>query len=390
MTHRREILDADALLAQAQAQTGLTDWGDVTLSERFRIAVEFLKSCDMDEAGQRAGAETCLRLLKTRLEFFEDFKRYPIAQEKIVQPLFVVGSDMRSGTTLLQALLSVDPNGRALRFWEVMYPSPPPGLAAPDDPRRAKADADWREINATMQGFLKSRPYWDMLGNGLAEDQSAWSFDFRMMIPSTWWRVPFGMNVSGLPGDPRAEYRIHKMMLQQLQYARPRKYWVLKGFHGDRLTELFETYPDAKIIWIHRDPVQSIASRIAIMGEAVQALTGRVDWDEMARTHLAIGRANFKATLDNKMLDDPRIHNVPYGEFVRSPVETVQGFYQKYGVQFGDETEAAMRGYISNNKSDKYGKFTYSTDIIGADINSLHEEFRPYRERFGLEIERRT
>jgi hypothetical protein len=384
---RETALKAEALLAEAQAQTGLSDWGDPTLPERFGVAVDFLESCGLDAAGRRAAVVTCLWLLTTRLRFFEDFKRYPIAEETIEQPLFVVGSDMRSGTTLLQSLLAADPNGRAIRYWEVMYPSPPPGLAGPDDPRPAKADADWREIIATMEGFLKSRPYWEMLGAGVAEDQSAWSFDFRMMIPSTWWRVPFGMKVGGLPSDPRAEYRLHKMMLQQLQYGRPKKYWTLKGFHGDRLPALFETYPDAKIIWIHRDPVQSIASRIAIMGEAVRALTGQVDWAQTAKTHLALGRANFRSVLENPLLDDPRIHNVAYGDFVRAPVEGVRGFYEKYGVPFGSDTEMAMRDYIGAKKSDRYGKFKYSTDIIGQDIDALHEEFAPYRNRFGVEIE---
>ncbi|MGB8364413.1 MAG: hypothetical protein WCE20_07775, partial [Rhizomicrobium sp.] len=86
MSSTSDILNADALLAQAQAQTGLKDWGDPTLPDRFRLAVDFLNNCGMDEAGQRAGAQTCLWLLTSRLEFFEDFKRYPIAEEKIVQP----------------------------------------------------------------------------------------------------------------------------------------------------------------------------------------------------------------------------------------------------------------------------------------------------------------
>src|SRR5579871_3360681 len=102
-------LDTDALLAEAHARTGLKDWGDDTLPKRFGLAVEFLKSCKMDAAGVRAGVDTCLWLLTSRLEFFEDFKRYPIAEEKIVQPLFATG-EPRSGTTLLHALLSVDPN----------------------------------------------------------------------------------------------------------------------------------------------------------------------------------------------------------------------------------------------------------------------------------------
>ena len=388
MSATHDILNADALMAQAQAQTGLNDWGDPSLPERFRFAVDFLNSCNMNETGQRAGAQTCLWLLTSRLEFFEDFKRYPIGDEKIVQPLFATG-EARSGTTLLHALLSVDPNGRALRFWEVMYPSPPPGVVKGEDPRRAKADDDWREINTRMAFWLKSHPYNDMLGDGLPEDERTWAFDFRVMTPTAWWRVPFGMNVGGLPADPRAQYRLHKMMLQQFQYARPRRYWVLKGFHGARLTELFETYPDAKIIWIHRDPVQSIASRIAIMGEAVKALTGQVDWKLQAEMHLALGRAAFKATLENPMLDDPRIHNVRYSDFVKKPVEILREFYEKYGVPFGPDTETAMRDYLDNNRSDRYGKFEYSTDIIGVDTEVLHREFEPYRSRFGIEIEQR-
>jgi hypothetical protein len=388
MNAATEILDADALLKQAQAKTNLSDWGDDSLPERFRLAVAFLRDQKMDPPGQQAAADVCMWLLTSRLELFQDFKRYPIGQEKIVQPLFATG-EPRSGTTLLHALLSVDPNARALRFWEVMYPSPPPGLSGPDDPRRARADHDWREINQRMPFWLKSHPYNDMLGDGLPECERTWAFDFRVMTPTAWWRVPMGMNVAGLPTDPRAQYRIHKMLLQQLQYRRPNKYWVLKGFHGMRLSALWETYPDACILWVHRDPVQSIASRIVLTGELVEGLTGSVDWKEQARQQLGMCRAGFNATLNNPQTNDPRIHHVRYPDFVHDPVGTIRGFYQKYAVPFGNDTEQAMRDYLKNNKGDRYGKFKYSPDVIGESIEALHREFEPYRKRFGLEIEQR-
>jgi hypothetical protein len=383
-----DILDADALLAAAQAETGLSDFGDKSLPARFREAVSQIRAAGMDEAGQHAAAAVCMWLLTSRLELFEDRNRYPIAEERIEKPLFATG-EPRCGTTLLHALLSVDPNGRALRFWEVMYPSPPPGLAGPADPRPARADQDWREILARLPNWLISHPYNDMLGDGLPEDERTWAFDFRVMTPTAWWRVPMGMIVSGLPSDPRAQYRLHKMMLQQCQYARPKKYWVLKGFHGARLEALFETYPDAHIIWTHRDPVQVIASRIVLTGELVEGLSGSVDWKAQAAMHLAASRASFAATMNNKLVDDPRIHHVRYPDFVADPVGTIRGFYERYGAPFGPDTEAAMLTYLANNRGDRYGKFKYSTDIIGQDIAALHEEFAPYRERFGLEIEQR-
>jgi hypothetical protein len=388
MTSTAFVLDADALLEQAMLATGLREWGDETLPERFRLAVMQIKQAQMDEAGMRTAANVCLWLLTSRLEFFADCQRFPIGEERVERPLFATG-EPRSGTTLLHALLAVDPNARALRFWEVMYPSPPPGLAKPDDPRRARADADWREILQRLPKWLISHPYNDMLGNGLPECERTWAFDFRVMTPTAWWRVPMGMVIGGLPSDVRAQYRIHKMMLQQCQYGRPKKYWVLKGFHGQRLPELFEAYPDARIIWIHRDPVQAIASRIVLTGELVEGLAGHVDWQNQARVHLAACRAGFDATLRNPMIDDPRIHHVRYPDFTGDPVSTIRGYYEFAGVPFTPEAEVAMRDYLRDNKGDRYGKFKYSTDVIGEDVNALHEEFAPYRKRFGLEIEQR-
>jgi hypothetical protein len=90
------------------------------------------------------------------------------------------------------------------------------------------------------------------------------------------------------------------------------------------------------------------------------------------------------------MIDDPRIHHVRYQDFIADPVATVRAFYRKYGVPFGPATESAMRDYLNNNRGDRYGKFRYSTDLIGVDIDALHAEFEPYRRRFGLDIEQRS
>ena len=382
------LLDAAQLLANAQAETGLDDYGDDTLAARFGVAVDHLGSMGMDGEGRRAAAAVCHWLLTSRLQFFADRERWPIGQEAIEAPMFATG-EPRSGTTLLHALLSADPDARALRFWEVMYPSPPPGVADANDRRPARADADWREILQRLPQWLVSHPYNDMLGQGLPECERSWAFDFRVMTPTAWWRVPMGMTIGGLPADPVAQYRLHRMMLQHCQYARPKRYWVLKGFHSLRLAALFDTYPDASIIWIHRDPVQVIASRIKLTGELVEGLTGHVDWKAQAAIHLAASRASFAATLANPMIDDPRITHVRYQDFVHDPVETIAAYYQRSGKPFTQQARAAMHAYLRENKGDRYGKFRYSTDLIGEDVAALHEEFAPFRARFGLDIEAR-
>jgi hypothetical protein len=52
-----------------------------------------------------------------------------------------------------------------------------------------------------------------------------------------------------------------------------------------------------------------------------------------------------------------------------------------------------MRSYLADNRGDRYGKFTYSTQLlidIGEDLDALHAEFGPFRQRFGVAIEKRA
>lgn len=384
-------LDPAALLARAQAATGLTDWGDETFPERLGLAVRHIATIPLDEAGRRAAADNIHWLLTDRLRFFEDRKRYPLAEEAIDRPMFATG-EPRSGTTLMHALMSVDPAARALRFWEVMHPSPPPGAVAGPDPRIEQADAEWREINARLPKWLHCHPYNDMLGNGLPEDERTWAFDFRVMTPTAWWRVPMQTLSLGLPTDPVAQNRLHKMMLQALQYQRPGKYWVCKGFHGFRLDAFFATYPDATLVYLHRDPVQVAASSTMMMADIMAGIVGPIDLAQEARQHVTRVRASIANTMANPLVHDPRIHHVRYRDFVVDPVETLRHYYQFAGRDLRPEAEAAMRRYLAENRPDRHGKFAYSAQLLvdaGYDLEELHDEFRPFRERFGVEREHR-
>jgi hypothetical protein len=384
-------LDADALLARAIDETGLADWSDPSFTQRFGLAVAHINTIPMDAAGRRAANANIHWLLTDRLRFFADRARWPLAEEVIERPMFATG-ETRSGTTLMHALMSVDPDARALRFWEVMHPSPPPGTTGPDDPRIAQADAEWREINAKMGKWLHCHPYNDMLGNGLPEDERTWAFDFRVMTPTAWWRVPMQNLSMGLPTDAAAQYRIHKAMLQAFQYQRPRKYWVLKGFHGFRLKEFFDAYPDATLVWLHRDPVQVVASSTMMMADIMEGIVGKIDLVAEAKMHLGRVRASIANTMSNPLIHDARVHHVRYVDFVADPVATVRGYYDFAGRSFTPHAEAAMRDYLANNKGDRHGKFYYSTQLLvdaGENIDALNEEFRAFRERFNVPIENR-
>lgn len=106
--------DTAVLLAQAEAETGLHDFGDRQFREPLDAFVRFVNSQDQLSADDRRAAfGQMVQVLGWRLRLVEDRKRYPgIADERIEAPLIVVGFP-RSGTTLLHALLAEAPGHRA-------------------------------------------------------------------------------------------------------------------------------------------------------------------------------------------------------------------------------------------------------------------------------------
>jgi hypothetical protein len=125
----------------------------------------------------------------------------------------------------------------------------------------------------------------------------------------------------------------------------------------------------------------------------MDGVVGPVDLRAEAKMHLEMTRAGIANTMSNPLTDDPRIHHVRYADFVADPIATIRGFYDFAGRDLTPQAVDAMRHYLATNKGDRHGKFRYSTTLltdVGEDLDALHEEFRPYRERFGVALEKRS
>src|SRR3546814_10965775 len=102
--------------------------------------------------------------------------------------------------------------------------------------------------------------------------------------------------------------------------------------------------------------------------------------------------SSYVCSSDLQLVDVPRIHHVRYSDFVADPVGTIRGYYEFCGRTLTPAAETAMRDYLRNNRGDRYGKYTYSTQLltdIDEDIEALHEKFARFRESIGVAIENR-
>jgi hypothetical protein len=384
-------IDEQRLLERARERAGLGDFGDEGFRKPFRRLLEYLNADEALSPGTRSAAvDTITGLLTNRLRFVEDWKRYPIAGERIEPPILITGQ-ARSGTTLMHSLLGEDPAHRLPRFWEVARPSPPVGLVEPDDRRIAQGNADMQDFMARMKGGLAAHPYWDEGGMMPVECTRLPTMDFRNMSTMAWWKVPISKGWV-LCKDTRAQYAFHKKMLQTLQYGAEPARWVVKGaMHYTQLAEAFEAYPDAIVLWMHRDPVKAIPSRLALEVTTAEGITGQpVDRTARASAQLAAARRSLEAVLSDPLVDYPSVFHIRFGDWVGDPIATIRKVYQHFDFEFTHEVEERQMRWLADpkNRSDRYGKFRYSLEPFGMSADEMDEIFRPYRERFEIPRER--
>lgn len=382
--------EPEALLAQARARTGLTDFGGDEFREPLRRLLEgYETEAAFTPVGRLAARRDTLSLLVNRLRLVEDRKQNPgIAHEAIRRPLFIVGLP-RTGSTLLHHLLAQDPASRVPRAWEVMLPSPPPERASYEtDPRIRRAEAQLRWLDRMAPEFKAVHP----LGASLAlECIAILSYSFLSSRFHTTYHVPSYQR--WLEGqDVRPAYALHRRILQHLQWRTPAERWVLKApAHLSSLDTLFATYPDAIVVQTHRDPHVVLASVASLTAILQSVFTNHID---LAEIGLEVTRrwANLleRSTQlrQNGHVPNDRFVDVHYHEMLADPLAVIRRIYARFDLPFTDEAERRMRRHLADNPQAKNGAHRYSPAAFGIDLGALPPGFTAYREHFGVRAER--
>src|SRR5687768_3893168 len=162
-----------------------------------------------------------------------------------------------------------------------MFPSPPPEARSYRTDRRiAKATRQLAWFDALTPEFKAIHP----LGAQLAlECIAIMSPTFLSPRFHTTYHVPTHQEWLERQ-DLKAAYRFHRRFLQQLQWRAPAKRWVLKApAHLFAFDALLETYPDARIVQTHRDPLTVLASVASLTAVLQRAFTDELDLGEIGR-----------------------------------------------------------------------------------------------------------
>lgn len=383
--YRGVALDPGALRAAACKQAGLDDFGPEGIDEALAVLHDSIeREAGLSAFGRMVIRGLLVRALTNRLKLIDWAKRHPeVREQKVERPWVILGMP-RTGTTLLSRLLALDPTVRPLLHWEAGDPVPPPTLAGQaEDPRIAAASKSVGQLSALNPPFRAMHP----LGATLStECVTLFIFDLRSLSIDTQALLPsYGKWLEKT--DVRSTYAIHKLALQVLQSEVPTQTWSLKTpqhlWHLDALTEC---YPDAKLIWTHRDPrkvVTSVASLTTsmhkVMSDRVDPLAVGAEWNHKLRVGIERGLA-----FDDRQSGANWCHNLLYADLMADPVAAMERLYAHFGQELSALHRARIETWMQQRSQSAFGRHGYDPEDFGFSDERFAADFGAYCARFSI------
>lgn len=382
-------LNADALVAQAIKATGLDTFDSDSYQEGLQVFVDdFNNGIDkgwMIESGVERAANDCVTYLSNRLRVADYLRQNPeLTERKIEKPVFVFGIP-RTGTTLLSNLLAADPARRSPLEWEIEDPVPPAqaGMLKTDPRALAKLEAH--------RAMLEARPEMGKIyrSSPIYPHECVWylAHDFKTLMIESKGRLP-GYKDFIFDADMTSAYSYHRKFLQALQHHNGGVWNLKMPSHALHLEYLIKEYPDARLVWTHRDPYSSTASLCSIISMSHYAYLGKPDTEWLGEDYpwQAQQHANRIMDFRDKHGED-RVIDVHYDQLLNDPLTAMKNLYAALGDEWTAEAEAGIQRWIDDNPQNKFGKHEYKLAQYGLTKEDLVPLFERYLARYDVAME---
>ena len=384
-----DMLDANALIDQAHKDTGVTSFDCDSYREGLDVFVEdfndgIAKGLYLDDGIERVRGD-CLKYLSDRLKVWGYLQANPeLLDRPIERPVFVMGVP-RTGTTLMSNLLAADPARRSPLEWEIDDPIPPVATSElTTNPRvLAKLEAHRQMLEAHPEAGVIYR------SSPIYPHECVWflAHDFKTLMIESKGILPKYREFI-FSADMTSAYAWHKKFLQALQHKAPGTWNLKMPSHALHLEYLIKEYPDARIIWTHRDPYVATGSLCSIISMSHRMLMGRIDYEWLGEQYPWYCAQHAERAMDFRdKHGEGRIIDVQYADMTNDPMGTMRKLYAQLGDDFTPEAEAGIQGWVDDNPQNKFGKHGYKLDAYGLSKEKLEPLYERYLARYDVELE---
>ncbi|MFK7732830.1 MAG: sulfotransferase [Pseudomonadales bacterium] len=388
-------LEVSSVLASARKQTGLQEFGDDSFLPKLDLLINALNSeADLNPLGRLMQRQSITSILRDRLYLHDLLSKHPeILERKIPSPVVIVGL-ARSGTTRLHRLMASDSQFLHVKAWESMNPVPyPDSLKVRDsgegiDPRITEIEQGLKVVLYMSPQIAAVHP----LGAHEVEEEigmimhdfSTQMFEVQAKIES------FAEHL--MTNDQTHAYQHMRTLMQVISWFRKDpedKPWIMKSpQHMQDLDALLATFPDAKLICPHRDPVKVVGSSCSMTWNSIVRDSDSIDPHWVGQEWLAKTQRMLVKNLSIRDgLPAAQQHDVLYADITADWEASLQGIYDFLGMEFSGTAKQGMRDWLASNAQHKHGAHKYSLEDFGISKEQVEEKLQFYRQRFNIPFE---
>jgi len=376
---------AEQLIEQAQKATGLENFDSDSYREGLDVLIGDLNNNNPPEQSIERLRQALVGTLANRLKIADYLVTRPeLLKKPIDKPVFVFGVP-RTGTTLLSNLLATDPARRSPLTWEIDDPVPPAtSNTLYTDPRAtARLDMEKKMLaaNPAMGKYYRNSAIYPN------ECVFFMAHDFKTLMWESRGRCPNYRDWL-FSTDMTSAYEYHKKFLQVLQSQAPGVWNLKMPSHALFLDTLLNVYPNARLIWTHRDPLAATGSFASLLSLGFGAFAGEMDTDYIGKNALYQAPLHANRVMDfREKHGESRVIDVHYSQLMREPIATMRQLYAALGDEFTKDAEAGMQAWLDDNPQDKFGRHEYKLGQFGLSVEQVREAFDRYTSRYNVESE---
>jgi len=372
------MLQAAELVAAAHRAAGLAQSGGPPFHLLEAFVASITAEAQLTKAGWAARRRHIERLLVNNIRLTTLQERQPeIFAAEMPPPLVIVGMP-RSGTTKLHRLLSRDASFNVVSTWENLFPIPLSDSPSDREMRRQIGIMFAKGLRTNSPDIYAVHPI-----DAEEPEEEIWLMQHSFLTESVEaeLRVPTYLEYLKAQ-DVRPMYDQLGLWLLALsaQGTRPALPWLLKGtFHTAHLDVLLETFPQAKLVYCYRDPLQAVPSYMSLVEKLRRQQSDHVDLQELGRTILTSfsrQQAKGKAHRRNR---SSAILEVAYRDIVARPLDVVRQIYEFAGLQASEATLSDMRAWNDANPQYLHGQHAYLPEKYGLSANDIEAACHDYR-----------
>jgi hypothetical protein len=391
MSEFDDVATPDDISTLAAKRTGLTEIDSDSWRDGLTVMFDDLNtSAAFTPSGRERVLDDATNALGRRMQVHAYIQAHPeVLDAPVERPLFVLGMP-RTGTTVISYLLDQDPARRSLLHWQCVHPIPPASTETlRTDPRCVALLEEQRRILEFVKQAKMPLPHWED-ADGPTEDMFIHNQDFKGLSWDSF--LPTDRYARWLfdEADMSSTYEYQKRYLQVLQSTAPGTWSLKMPSHSVHIEALLKVFPDARLIWAHRDPYKATGSLCNLWRLPQQLVmnTELLDQTEMGRAAMWQMRYHVERPLRARdRIGDDRFFHMYYHEMMRDPMDVMRRIYDWADEPLTAETEARMRNWLVDHPQDLFALNTYSLDQYGLSVEQLEPIFAEYLSTFDIELE---